>query len=285
MVTVGILALQGGFSEHLSSLQKAATHLSVSSSSSPSSSPTSTSTFDFLEVRTPDQLARCDALVIPGGESTTLSLVAAQSGLLEPLREFVKVNKKPTWGTCAGLILLSEQASATKRGGQELIGGLDVKVHRNHFGRQIESFVTDLDLPFLCQDGAGDRAAPFPAVFIRAPVVEEVLADYVESMEHMSESAPPEIVKPISRGQVNQVLKTKVEVLATLPGRHASNKAAAMARIKTITTPTGNGDNQVASPKGAGDIVALRQGNVFGTSFHPELTDDIRIHAWWLRQI
>ncbi|KAI2472485.1 SNO glutamine amidotransferase [Annulohypoxylon bovei var. microspora] len=275
MVTVGVLALQGGFSEHLSSLRKAAAHLSTSSLPIPS--------FNFLEVRTPDQLNRCDALVIPGGESTTLSLVAAQSGLLEPLREFVKVSKKPTWGTCAGLILLSEQASATKRGGQELIGGLDVKVHRNHFGRQIESFVTNLDLRFLSQEGEGNRITPFPAVFIRAPVVDQVLADDIGPIEQKSEFTTPEIVEPISGDRVHQVLKGKVEVLATLPGRHASNKAAAVATTKTASTL--NGNNQAAPPKGVGDIVALRQGNVFGTSFHPELTDDIRIHVWWLDQI
>lgn len=82
MVTVGVLALQGGFSEHLSSLRKAAAYISSRSPSIPN--------LDFIEVRTPEQLSRCDALVIPGGESTTLSLVAAQSGLLGPLREFVK---------------------------------------------------------------------------------------------------------------------------------------------------------------------------------------------------
>ncbi|TRX88177.1 hypothetical protein FHL15_010926 [Xylaria flabelliformis] len=221
MVTVGVLALQGGFAEHLALLRRAADRLSVGRTPSVSVSLT--------EVRTPEQLAVCDALVLPGGESTTLSLVAAQSGLLEPLREFVKVSKKPVWGTCAGLILLCEQASATKRGGQELIGGLDVKVHRNHFGRQLQSFVQDVDLPFLSH-GETERQAPFPAVFIRAPVVDQMLD---------------------SRGE--QV----VEVLA----RYPSNG--------------GDEDN----------IVALRQGNVFGTSFHPELTDDVRIHAWWLAQV
>lgn len=285
MVTVGVLALQGGFSEHLVSLRKAAAHLSASASSS------SIPNFDFLEVRTPDQLTRCDALVIPGGESTTLSLVAAQSGLLEPLREFVKLNKKPTWGTCAGLILLSEQATATKRGGQELIGGLDVKVHRNHFGRQIESFVTNLDLPFLSQDGQGKSAAPFPAVFIRAPVVDHVLADDVESVDKKTEFTTSELsqLTPTSDDRINRISKEKVEVLATLPGRHASNKAAAITATststKTVTASTPDGVDQAVSPTGAGDIVALRQGNVFGTSFHPELTDDIRIHVWWLDQI
>jgi 5'-phosphate synthase pdxT subunit len=82
--TVGVLALQGGFLEHLSLLQKSAQHLT--STSSLNGSPS----FDFLEVRNPDDLSRCDALIIPGGESTTIALIAAQSGLLEPLRDFVK---------------------------------------------------------------------------------------------------------------------------------------------------------------------------------------------------
>ncbi|CAJ2502098.1 Uu.00g049510.m01.CDS01 [Anthostomella pinea] len=252
MVTVGVLSLQGGFSEHLSSLRKAA------------DSSAADVHFDFTEVRTPAQLAVCDALVIPGGESTTLSLVAAQSGLIEPLREFVKISRKPTWGTCAGLIFLSEQASATKRGGQELIGGLNVKVHRNHFGRQMESFVTDLDLPFLSQSSS--QAAPFPAVFIRAPVVDEMLTDNVKSIGERLEGS-------IAGSQKPPATAAKVEVLAILPGRHASNRKAAV------------GDALPVSPGGAGDIVALRQGNVFGTSFHPELTDDTRIHAWWLAQV
>ncbi|KAI0392407.1 PdxT/SNO family [Xylariaceae sp. FL0594] len=222
MLTVGVLALQGGFAEHLAHLRKAADHLS-----------TGPKDIHLTEVRTPGQLASCDALIIPGGESTTLSLVAAQSGLLEPLREFVKAAKKPVWGTCAGLILLCEEASATKRGGQELIGGLDVKVHRNHFGRQLQSFVRDINMPFLDQLHREPwKEAPFPAVFIRAPVVHEILN--------------PQQERP--GGQV--------EVLASL-----------------------------APEAGEDEVIALRQGNVFGTSFHPELTDDIRIHVWWLEQV
>ncbi|TGJ83632.1 hypothetical protein E0Z10_g5146 [Xylaria hypoxylon] len=222
MVTVGVLALQGGFAEHLSLLKRAADHISTGRGQQP--------VVHLAEVRTPEQLAACDALILPGGESTTLSLVAVQSGLLEPLREFVKVSKKPVWGTCAGLILLCEEASATKRGGQELIGGLDVKVHRNHFGRQLQSFVQDVDLPFLSR-GKTEKQAPFPAVFIRAPVVDQML--------HRADSP----------GRA-------IEILAKYPSN-------------------GEGD----------DIVALRQGNVFGTSFHPELTDDVRIHVWWLDQV
>lgn len=229
-LTVGVLALQGGFSEHVDLLHKAARHISSTDSISKDK-------FNLIEVRTPEQLAQCSALIIPGGESTTISFVAAQSGLLEPLRDFVKVQKRPVWGTCAGLILLSNEANATKKGGQELIGGLSVRVHRNHFGRQIESFESDLDLPFL-QDGK-----PYPGVFIRAPVVEEIL-DTSDSPQ--------------------------VTVLAKLPGRVNKMKA---------------GMSQANTKEDSGDVIAVRQGNVLGTSFHPELTKDERIHVWWLREI
>ncbi|KAH6895888.1 PdxT/SNO family [Thelonectria olida] len=233
-LTVGVLALQGGFSEHLDLLHKAADHLS-------STDLATKTTFNLIEVRTPEQLARCNALIIPGGESTTISFVAAQSGLLEPLRDFVKVQKRPTWGTCAGLILLSDEANATKKGGQELIGGLGVRVHRNHFGRQIESFESNMDLPFLKDE---PDPSPFPGVFIRAPVVEELLST--------DDSRPP------------------VHVLAKLPGRLDKMKP---------------GVSQANTKDDSGDIVAVKQGNVLGMSFHPELTKDARIHVWWLKQI
>ena len=101
-----------------------------------------------------------------------MALVAERTQLLEPLREFVKVARRPTWGTCAGMILLAEAANRTKQGGQELIGGLDVRVNRNHFGRQVESFSCLLTLPFL-----GDGAEQFLGVFIRAPIVEAVCGE------------------------------------------------------------------------------------------------------------
>ncbi|KAF4449695.1 glutamine amidotransferase [Fusarium albosuccineum] len=231
-LTVGVLALQGGFSEHVDLVRKAAEYIA-------SADGISKTKFNCIEVRTEEQLAQCNALIIPGGESTTISFVAAQSGLLEPLRNFVKVQKRPVWGTCAGLILLSDEANATKKGGQELIGGLAVRVHRNHFGRQIESFESGLNLPFL-QD-----SEPFPGVFIRAPVVEGVIGT-------SQEERPP------------------VQVLAKLPGRVDKMKP---------------GMSQANTKDDSGDIIAVRQGNVLGTSFHPELTKDARIHVWWLREI
>jgi len=163
------------------------------------------------------------------------------------------------WGTCAGLIILAEQANATKKGGQELIGGLDVRVQRNHFGRQIESFIADVELPFLADLGGEavpNPQAPFPGVFIRAPIVEELLAH--DKPARLADGEQP---------------KTPVEVLAVLPGRRDRAKGG----------PT---DGNVAQSDGnVNDIVAVRQGNVFGTSFHPELTDDVRVHAWWLGQV
>ncbi|KAK5685433.1 Senecionine N-oxygenase [Elasticomyces elasticus] len=286
-LTVGVLALQGAFAEHIKLLRQAADELRLQSNDTlqhnthPHASPHtdgvlkdadadadilihkpySTSTdffnhsFDCIEVRNASELARCDALILPGGESTSISLIAERCGLLEPLRDFVKVARKPVWGTCAGLILLAESANKSKSSGQELIGGLDVRVQRNYFGRQVESFEADLDLPFL-------ESGPFHSVFIRAPVVEKVLTPTSSVPSASSDDtvlAPP-----------RQATKAQVEILGRLPGR-----------AKTIKDKTVNAEDLGED----GDIVAVRQGNVFGIAFHPELTGDSRIHGWWLREV
>ena len=168
------------------------------------------------------------------------------------------------------MILLAEAANATKKGGQELIGGLDVRVNRNHFGRQIESFQAELSLPFL--DEVGLKATSFPGVFIRAPVVEKILPSM--PAEQVEEMAISDTVVAPSRQAKDEVAKaamrSEVEVMGTLPGR--LRKAAAMGA-------------EVQAGEEVGDIIAVRQGNVFGTSFHPELTTDARIHVWWLQQV
>ena len=203
----------------------------------------------ITEIRTPYQLSQCSALILPGGESTSISLIAARTGLLEPLRDFVKIQRRPVWGTCAGLILLAEEAVSASQGrdegrgrGTELIGGLDVRVQRNYFGRQVESFEADLDLGGFLGPGEG----AFHSVFIRAPVVEKVLA-------HSATSVSKE-----------------VQILGRLPGR------AKALRDQTVTAEDLGEE---------GDIVAVKQGNVFGTAFHPELTGDGRIHLWWLNEV
>lgn len=187
--TVGVLALQGAFSEHVAMLRQAGA--------------------DAVEVRKPEQLDGLDGLIIPGGESTTMGLVAERWGLVEPLRAWVH-GGRPTWGTCAGMILLAERATGQKLGGQPLVGGLDVTVNRNYFGRQVDSFETTLSV-------AGFAPPECPAVFIRAPGI--------------TEAGPG------------------VEVLAQLPG------------------PV---------------IVAVRQGAILATAFHPELTPDLRWHQLFL---
>ena len=148
-VRLGVLALQGAFREHIAMLKR----LNV----------------EAAEVRLAAQLDDLDGLIIPGGESTSMGLVAERWGLVEPLRQWVH-GGRPTWGTCAGMILLAERATGQKLGGQALIGGLDVTVNRNYFGRQVDSFEADLDVPALGE-------TPFHAFFIRAPAIAAVAED------------------------------------------------------------------------------------------------------------
>ena len=195
-LTIGVLALQGAFLEHVKILRQLGAQA--------------------VEVRKPEQLSELDGLIIPGGESTTMGLIAERWGLVEPLREWVH-SHRPTWGTCAGMILLAEHATGQKQGGQPLLGGLDITVNRNYFGRQAESFETLLTAPQL-----GD--APFHAVFIRAPAI--------------------------------TAIGDKAEVLA-----------------------------EYHSPAGADVIVAVRQGPILATAFHPELTNDSRWHQLFLEMV
>ncbi|KHJ30703.1 putative pyridoxine [Erysiphe necator] len=246
-ITIGILALQGAFREHTMILRQSACKLVTRRK------------WIFKEVRTVSELDSCDALIIPGGESTAISLIAQQTNLLEPLRNFVKVLKKPTWGTCAGLILLAEATNGSKEGGQELIGGLDVQVNRNHFGRQVESFEAELDLSFLGEINAHESSSPlepeppFKAIFIRAPIVEHIL--HSKSDAHPTKALTDNSTVTQSCDTINN--REPVEILARVPAADAET----------------------------GAIVAVRQANIFGTSFHPELTGDIRIHVWWLEQV
>ncbi len=185
--TIGVFALQGDVREHLRML----VGLGVQAHA----------------VRRPAELAACDGLVLPGGESTTMAKLARTFELLEPLRERIH-SGLPTFGTCAGMILLADRIEDGAPG-QETIGGLDITVRRNAFGRQVHSFEGDLDFA-----GVED---PVHAVFIRAPWVEQAGPD--------------------------------VETLATIPTGEA-----------------------------VGRIVAVRQGHLMATSFHPEVGSDARVH-------
>lgn len=185
---IGVLALQGDVREHLAALGEQGAVA--------------------VPVRRPEELAGVDGLVLPGGESTTIATLAARTGLLEPLRAAVR-GGLPAYGSCAGMILLADRILDAPPD-QETIGGLDVTVRRNAFGRQVDSFEAALDLQL--------PGGPVHAVFIRAPWVED---------------AGP-----------------GVEVLGRVAGGSAD-----------------------------GRIVAVRQGNLVATSFHPELTGDRRVHA------
>ncbi|WP_329276767.1 pyridoxal 5'-phosphate synthase glutaminase subunit PdxT [Streptomyces sp. NBC_00691] len=187
---IGVLALQGDVREHLIALAAA----------------------DAVArpVRRPEELAEIDGLVIPGGESTTISKLAELFGMAEPLRERIAAGL-PVYGTCAGLIMLAEKI-LDPRSGQETFGGIDMIVRRNAFGRQNESFEAGVTV-------AGIEDGPVEGVFIRAPWVESVGAE--------------------------------VEILAEHEGH----------------------------------IVAVRQGRVLATSFHPELTGDHRIHALFVDMV
>ena len=143
MTRIGVLALQGDFAEHIGIFQR----LGIAAQ----------------EVRHPQELAGLDGLVIPGGESTTVARLISEFALLEPLRERAQ-NGFPIWGTCAGMIVLAQRASALE---WPTLGALAIAVRRNAFGRQVDSFETDLAVPALGQQA-------FHAVFIRAPIVEEV---------------------------------------------------------------------------------------------------------------
>ena len=183
---VGILALQGAFAEHFGALQR----LDV----------------EATQVYLPKHLDSLDALIIPGGESTAISRLMADFDLVRPIRGLA-TEGLPIMGTCAGLVLLATDVTDNS---VPTLGVMDIKVKRNAFGRQVDSFETDLAVPVLGQEA-------FRAVFIRAPVIEEV--------------------------------GSGVEVLARLPD---------------------------------GVAVAARQGKLVGCAFHPELTEDLRFHRYFL---
>lgn len=190
--SVGVFALQGDVREHLRVLDALGA--------------------EAVRVRLPEDLERCHAIVLPGGESTTMYKLARTFELFEPLSKRIREGM-PAFGTCAGMIMLAERIEDGITG-QETLGGLDVTVRRNAFGRQVDSFETDLAF--------GSFDDPVHAVFIRAPWVEQHGPD--------------------------------VEVLARVPAGAAAG----------------------------GAVVAVRQGPVLATAFHPEVASDDRIHRLFL---
>jgi 5'-phosphate synthase pdxT subunit len=160
MPRYGVLALQGDFIEHVQVLRS----LGV----------------EAIEVRLPEQLQGLDGLIIPGGESTTIGKLAVAYNLVDPIRRMANEGI-PIWGTCAGMILLAKDVGQI----QPLIGVMDITVKRNAFGRQVDSFETDLLIPALdAVSTAEERGKPFRAIFIRAPYIQKV-GPGVEELAHL----------------------------------------------------------------------------------------------------
>ena len=145
---VGVLALQGAFIEHQTILESLGAQVT--------------------QVRLAAHLEGLQGLIIPGGESTTMGKLATAFGLMEPLREVGR--QRAIWGTCAGAIFLARDAHRD----QPLLELMDITVQRNAFGRQVDSFEVDLDMPYLNVNGTSESPAPFHAVFIRAPLIDSV---------------------------------------------------------------------------------------------------------------
>lgn len=190
MVTVGVLALQGAFIEHIAVLRKLG--------------------LETREVRLPEQLDGLDGLIIPGGESTTIGKLLVAYNLLDKMRALAETGL-PIFGTCAGMIVLAKDTVQGYE--QPLLNLMDIVVHRNGFGRQIDSFEADLRIPVLGDD-------PFRGIFIRAPYIEKA-------------------------GE-------NVDILGSMPD---------------------------------GRIVCAQQGNLLVSAFHPELTNDPRLHEYFLEKV
>jgi 5'-phosphate synthase pdxT subunit len=155
---IGVLALQGGVAEHLAMLRRLGAQP--------------------VEMRLPKHLEGLDGIILPGGESTTIGKLLVKSGLLEPLRERLRQGL-PAYGTCAGMILLANDLGASHQPGLEV---MDIRVRRNAFGSQLDSFEQDLTV-------AGLDGGPFHAIFIRAPIIER-LGTGVEALAHLPDGTP-----------------------------------------------------------------------------------------------
>ncbi|GMF36551.1 unnamed protein product [Phytophthora fragariaefolia] len=178
-LTVGVLALQGAFEEHIAMLEG----LRATSAAG------QRVVVKAVAVRLPEQMQGVDALVLPGGESTTIGKVATRWGLVGPLKQWVAAGR-PIWGTCAGMIMLSQQAKHAEEGGQTLIGGLDVEVSRNFFGAQVRSF------EMLVAGPPGFDAEPYNAVFIRAPAIISV-GEHIEVLSRVENAKPADGSDPM----------------------------------------------------------------------------------------
>ncbi|KAL7542275.1 hypothetical protein ACHAXR_011831 [Thalassiosira sp. AJA248-18] len=309
-ITIGVLALQGAFEEHQRSIESISPQIST------------------VQIRTPDQLSSIDGIILPGGESTAMGLIGdATTGLWEALRQFVhgSNSNKPTWGTCAGMILLAERCvgtSAVITKGQSLIGGVDILVCRNYFGSQISSFEMSTPAPprppcavgdYLegmmeeettgCDSGSG--STPFPGVFIRAPAIltaspdVEVLGKVVAAPCRAAAVVLRELERKIEAGE-NVVQMGVVDALERKAGGGISyadvrlhkdgistDADAKEEKKETVVQERINIDLPGASDEtNAREVIcAVRKGKILCTAFHPEIADDLRWHKYFVGMV
>lgn len=250
-IIVGVLALQGSYHEHISHLNNLFMDLKNDDNYK------SKYIFETREIKNINDLNNLNGLIIPGGESTAISILLQRNELLEPIRKLIQIDKLPCWGTCAGLILLCNKITNTKVNLNGInteqsmkyrsIGGLDVEIERNSFGRQIDSFNNDYILKSFCGDLKNEN---FNCIFIRAPVIKNILQPYLGNQ-----------LEPDKNGNVVYAKKL--------------NKNWDRETPKILLTINQNSKDEL--------IVAIKQENILGTSFHPELvTGDYRMHKWFI---
>mmetsp|Transcript_12765 Transcript_12765/g.30163 ORF Transcript_12765/g.30163 Transcript_12765/m.30163 type:complete len:305 (+) Transcript_12765:323-1237(+) len=285
---VGVLAIQGAFEEHQACLEAAGCRTK--------------------QIRTAADMTdggeELDGMVLPGGESTAMGLIGTASTtgskttVWEALREFIDVAKKPTWGTCAGMILLAERcvgASAVIQNGQSLIGGTDILVCRNYFGSQVSSFEMATPPPPLAS-GETDGSGPYPGVFIRAPAILSagkdvtVLGKVVATPCRQAAVVLQELERKIANGEtvvqmgvVDALERTsglKYRTVIKSPVEEEEEKKETLAAETTIELP-GAADGSNAREV----ICAVRNRNVLCTAFHPELTSDYRWHGYFAKMV
>jgi len=294
---VGVLAIQGAFEEHQACLEASGCRTK--------------------QIRTVADMheggEELDAMVLPGGESTAMGQIAARTKVIdgknpqtvwEAIREFIEVSQKPTWGTCAGMILLAERcvgASAVIQDGQALIGGMDVLVCRNYFGSQVSSFEMATPPPpsTTQSESKSDTNRPYPGVFIRAPAILSagqgvtvlgkvvatpcrqaavVLRELERKIENGETVVQMGVVDALERTSSSQ-LKHIAVVKAPKEGEEEEKKETNPAEL-TIELP-GAADGSNAREV----ICAVRKNNLLCTAFHPELTRDYRWHQYFAQMV
>ena len=330
-VRIGVLALQGAFAEHVEMLHSIPASGSAGTASGSGSSSSSGGSSRgrktalpppqraclAREVRTPAELVGLHGLILPGGESTAMHILGRENGMWDSLREWVR-DGRPIWGTCAGMILLSDALVGQKLGGQGVIGGLDVVTRRNYFGSQVRSFQCALRVPREllvsgafgsastnngCEDG-GDAAMPYMAHFIRAPAIVAVgpraqiictvprpaddndgdgaaaaggggrCSGFASAGDAAANGPARSLVPRVVPGLLKPAHGVDQRTIAGEGGAHDGNDddtaAAATAAAPPAAPPVVEFPDKV--------VVAVQQGNLLATSFHPELGSDTRWH-------